>query len=490
LSRSHILLAGCLLVGALLLRLPGITEPSIEQRETQSALLARQWYLDDRSELPVWKQRVLRALPSAVKPIEPPILDFLAASEFRLTGENFWFPRLVSSLMWIVGGVFMYLIATRLTTRDGALIALALYLTWPFATWLSRHFMPDATMVALLLAAALTVIRYWERPSLERLILAGAVSSFATVVKPGVASFYLIGLFVALAVSQRKVRATLVGGQLPLFVALTVMAAGIYYLWGAYLSDFIWSEAGTGRLTLDFVSTERFWTGWWDAVSYLVRYPQQQSFLALLPLAAAAAGFLLAPRGVPRAILAGLSLGYLAFALTFATYVSSNPYYSLPLVPILALSIGVLAGRILETRRGAFAPIARAGVFAVVAVVIGVAAFKSHSVLTVAIPRERIADYRRIGEITNHTTRAMVVDNELSTPSMYWGWIVGRSWELGYPSPPPWIRPEEADFLVVVGVEQFDASEGLRDFVRALPIVARTSRYAIFDLRGAPATPS
>jgi hypothetical protein len=490
LSRSHFLLIVCLLVGALLLRVPGITEPSTEQRETQSALLARQWYLDDRSELPLWKQRVLSALPSGVKPIEPPILDFLAASEFRLTGENFWFPRLVSSLMWIVGGVFVYLIATRLSTRAGALIALALYLTWPFATWLSRHFMPDATMVASLLAAALTVIRYWERPSLGRLVLAGAVSSFATAVKPGVASFYLIGLFVALAVSQRKVRATFVGGQLPLFVALTVMAAGIYYIWGTYLSDFIWSEAGTGRLTLDFVSTERFWTGWWEAVSYLIRYPQQQSLLALLPLAAAMAGFLLAPRGVPRAILAGLSLGYLAFALTFATYVSSNPYYSLPLIPILALSIGVLGGRILDTRRGPFAPVARVGLLAVVVVAIGLAAFKSHAVLTVATPRDRIADYRRIGDLTDHTTRAIVVDDELSTPSMYWGWIVGRSWELEYASPPSWIRPEEADFLVVVGVGQFEASQGLRVFVRGLAVVARTSRFAIFDLRGASATPS
>jgi hypothetical protein len=488
-TRSHLLLIGCLLVGAFLLRLPGITEPSIEQRETQSALLARQWYLGERSELPLWKQRVLREVPSAFKPIEPPLLDFLAASEFRLTGENFWFPRLVSSLLWVVGGVFLYLIATRLTTREGALIALALYLTWPFAAWLSRHFMPDATMVACLLVAALTVIRYWEQPSLRRLIVAGAVSSFATAIKPGVAFLYLTGLFVALAVSQRKLRATLVRGQLPLFVALTMAAAGAYWVWGTYLSDFIWSEAGKGRVTPDALSTERFWTGWWDAVSHLLRYPQGQSALALLPLAAGLAGFVLAPRGTPRAILAGLSLGYLSFALVFANYTSSNPYYSLPLIPILALSIGVLAGRVLESR-GASGPIARAALLALVAVVIGVAAFKSHAVLTVRTPRETIADYRRIGEITNHTTRAIVVDTELSTPSMYWGWIVGRSWELGYASPPPWIRPEEADFLIVVGVEQFETSKGLRKFVRGLPVVARTSRYAIFDLRGESAPSS
>ena len=45
-----------------------------------------------------------------------------------------------------------------------------------------------------------------------------------------------------------------------------------------------------------------------------------------------------------RAVLAGLALGYLVFAATFAYYISGNPYYSLPLIPILSLAIGVIAG--------------------------------------------------------------------------------------------------------------------------------------------------
>ena len=92
---SHILLIGALLAGAVLLRLPGIARPSVEARETEGALLAREWYLGDGAGLPAWKQRVLRDLRASVKPIEPPILDYMTASEFRLTGENFWFPRLV-----------------------------------------------------------------------------------------------------------------------------------------------------------------------------------------------------------------------------------------------------------------------------------------------------------------------------------------------------------------------------------------------------------
>src|SRR6266851_9349085 len=115
--RSHLLLVGALLAGALVLRLEGIREPSVDQRETEGALLARQWSLGEGAGLPAWKQRVLRDVRQQVKPIEPPILDYLTATEFRLAGsENFWFPRLVSALLWVfAGGTFLYLIALRVT---------------------------------------------------------------------------------------------------------------------------------------------------------------------------------------------------------------------------------------------------------------------------------------------------------------------------------------------------------------------------------------
>ena len=309
--RYHILLIGILLAGALLLRVSGINQPSVEQRETQSALLARGWYLGDASGLPAWKQGVLHELRASVKPIEPPILDYITSLEFRLTGENFWFPRLLSSLLWVLGGVFLYLIASRLTTRAGALIALALYLTWPYAVWLSRHFMPDAMMVSGLLAAALTVIRYWEQPSPRRLIVAGAVSCLATAIKPGVAFLFLVALFASLAVSRRQLVASLARGRLPLFALLTAAAAVGYYVWGTYFSDFISPTADVARVTPDFVVTSQFWKGWWEMVSYLLRYPQPQELLALVPISAGLAGIALA-RGTARAVLVGLSLGYVA----------------------------------------------------------------------------------------------------------------------------------------------------------------------------------
>jgi hypothetical protein len=76
---------------------------------------------------------------------------------------------------------------------------------------------------------------------------------------------------------------------------------------------------------------------------------------------------------------------------------------------------------------------------------VGVAAYKSYAVLKVSIPPTDVADYRRIGELTGHTTRATVADDELRTPAMYWGWIGAQSWDLGDDYPPPSVRPEAAN---------------------------------------------
>ena len=122
-------------------------------------------------------------------------------------------------------------------------------------------------------------------------------------------------------------------------------------------------------------------------------------------------------------------------------------------------------------------------VVALVALPIAVAAQKANALITTPGELERIADYERIGEVTDHTTRAIVVDPRLSHPIMYWGWIVGQSWELDYNEDlPSWVDPAEKDFLIVVGNDQLD-HPGLAAFARDRTVVAENERYTVFDLR-------
>ena len=485
-ARRHglLLLVALSCVAAVALRLDGIADPSVEQRETQSALLVRQWALGDGAQLSESRHAVLDDLDRLVRPIEPPLLELVTWRVWNVLGEEpFWVPRILSAVLWSLGGLFLFRVARRLTTTAGAVVALAFYLVWPYGVLLSRMFMPDALLVCLLLAGTLALIRYAEQPSRWRFAAAGLLAGAATLAKPGVALLPLVGLAVALAVARGELHASVQRGTLPLFVLLAAAPALVYYVVGAHLSDFIWSGAGARRLTPDLLLERSFWSGWWDMVSFLVRYPQPQQYLALLPLLAGLCGLVLAKRGLPRATLVGLTVGYIAFALSFANYTSTHPYYSLMLIPLLALAIGVAAGRAFEfagrrNRRAGWA------VAAVVTIVVVVAVQKNLSVLGSENHEQLIGDYERIGQLTEHTTRAIVVDDRLSTPLMYWGWIVGEAWELDYNSEPPsWIDVEAAEYLVVVGTHQLATSDGLRRFVRGRPVVARTARLAIYDLR-------
>jgi hypothetical protein len=488
--RSQVVIA-ILFVGALLVRLDGISGPSIQSRELQNALLARQYYLGDGDGLPKWKQRVLRELHQLVRPIEPPILDVAAGATFRLVGgERLWIPRLWSTLFWLLGGYFLYRIATRVTRSEGAFFALALYLFWPYPAFISRLYQPDALMIALLLGGALSIVRYWEHPSRSRLAVAVIASGSAVVVKPGIAFVFLLGAFVAIAVSRRALAETIVGGRLPLFAALTVIPTGLYYVYSVHAHYFL---AGQGDGWADPTKwwTAWFWDGWWQTVSFMLTFPQHQSYVAVVPLALGLAGIVVS-RGVARAILLGLFIAYVVFALTLTVPIATHAYYSLPLVPTLSLSIGAVVSFVVE-RLEYRARAARAGILALGAVAILVAAYKAHAVLTPQPPLRQIADYRRIGEVTGHTTRAIYVDIRLRSPITYWGWIDGHYWYPPAPAQdlpasgnpfPRRIDAAKAQYLIVVDINELETEKRLRAFTRELPVVERTARYAIFDLRG------
>jgi 4-amino-4-deoxy-L-arabinose transferase-like glycosyltransferase len=486
----HALLLGFMLVAALLLRIDGITMPSLSARELHNALLAREYYFGMGAGLPAWKQHVLQELHVSVKPVEPPLLDHFAAWGYHLAGgEELWIPRMVSVVTWVLAGLLVYSIALRITRREGALVAAGLYLFWPYGVVMSRFYMPDPTMVALLLAGALTVIRYWEAPSGRRFLAASGVAAVATFVKPGVALVFLGVLFAVLAISQRARVMTMVA-RLLAFVALAAAPTAGYFVYGSYIRHFLEAEGDAGeRLQPHLLATGWFWRGWWEMISIVLPFPQTQRGLALVPLALALGGLIVSGQRLGRAIILGLALGYLLYAVAFAAYTASHPYYALPLLPILALAIGAFVGHLLE--RLAFArPRALQFAAALVVLIAAVGTYKSRPA---GPDPTAIADYRRIGTVTGHTTGAVIVDERLRAPAMYWGWIVGHYWyppTPGHDLPaagtafPSWIDAAQATYVIVVGPGELSNEPRLRRLTRNLPVVARTDSYVVFDARG------
>jgi 4-amino-4-deoxy-L-arabinose transferase-like glycosyltransferase len=105
------------------------------------------------------------------------ILEKITAALYALFGKaTFVIPRMLISLLWVVGGIPLFLITRRFSGTNGALFALAFYELLPFGVIAGRSFQPDPFMVTVILFAVLFQIRWSEDRSLKNALLAGGFS--------------------------------------------------------------------------------------------------------------------------------------------------------------------------------------------------------------------------------------------------------------------------------------------------------------------------
>src|SRR5258707_4822575 len=106
--------------------------------------------------------------------VEPVVFERLVAFTYRFTGEEIWIARIYSSLFWLIGGIFLFLLVQELVSFNGALLATAYYLFFPYAIFASRSFQPDPLMVMLILVF-FWMFRQWIRTSAWHYVLLAGV---------------------------------------------------------------------------------------------------------------------------------------------------------------------------------------------------------------------------------------------------------------------------------------------------------------------------
>jgi 4-amino-4-deoxy-L-arabinose transferase-like glycosyltransferase len=516
-GRSHLLLAAVLVVAgialALVVRWSHIQALPFDfhaARQLHSAQLARSYYVLASDGMPEWKKQISRVRLREDAPIELPIVQYSAATAYRfLGGERLWIPRLLSSLFWIAGGALIYFLATRLAPWWAAVGAVALYLFLPFPLVASTSFQPDPLMVTLLVAAALAIVRYDERTTDGRFLAAVALSAAAIFVKPGIAAFFLLPLFAAISIARTGVRRTFAPARVYAFSLLSVVPTIAFYVYAAATEQFV-----TGRLELSvnpgLLAESFFWQDWRAMVESVLRPPFFGGWLSLVLLVVALCALLVARSRRNRAVLLGLWGGYSLFGLTITNYVSTHDYYSLPLVPIAALSLAAVAAAAGERlRRPLRRSAVQAGLATVLVLLMGGVAYAKRDALGLPpvdrASERRIEVYEHVGEIVNHTSRALVLGG---TGLWHYAWIAGRYWpeeadleweqtynglrameaderfvttdERYYPAVGT-MRPRPSVFIVGEPIElalQPDLSVLLSDY----PVLAETPDYVIFDL--------
>ena len=513
---SRLLVLGIVFVVALCLRLYRIGEPLFDfspVRQYHSALLARGFY-----------EWLLSGNLKTIPPdgiIEPPILELLASLLYLITGgEHLWIPRLLSALFWIVGGIFVYLIAKKIVSANAAVFSVAFYLLDPAAVLPSRAFMPESLMIMVLVISVFTIMRYFEHSTTGRLMAAVVVSSAALFVKPGLCLFQIFGAFVGLMVYRKGLLRSLTSAHLLLFTVVSLVPVGLYYLYGVMIGAFLQGQV-QGKVVPRYLLETYFWSGWLDQIV---------SMVGLVAFAGALLGVLLVGPGLPRALMAGLWGGYFLFGLVFTYHIHTHGYYSLQFVPIVALSLGPLWDLVEGyIGRGGRHHYRRTVVLGLVVIAVGFAVVEQRATISgiaqqaggaksfserymgsavIADYEGRANTYGEIGEIVGHSPRTIFSAADFGYPLLYHGRLDGEYW----PTPEmmawwrsrgrveahlggattrrelfdDWYREVSPEYFIVIKSEGWKDDRQLRRLLtRHFSKVARDKDYLVFDLRKA-----
>ncbi len=444
------------------------------------------------------------------------IMERLVSFASRIMGgEYLWFSKLFSSLFWMGGGVFLYLIARRILPPGEALFSTAFYLFLPYSISASRSFMPDPLMLMMLLGSVYGILRYHERPSIQRLLIISVVSGLAILVKP-MGVFLIFAVFAGSAVHREGTWKALINRNLVVFGLISILPFTVYTLASGF-SRHIGEAFETSFNPAIFLYPE-FWADWFVMIGRVVGY---------IAFAGALAGIFMFQRGFPRTLIAALWAGYLAFCLAFNTRINIHDYYHMQLIPVVALSLGPVSGLVFKhMKRHIKAYVAAGAIISVIAVVLipvvgpgaanwrdTVMEHKDEMKLLGAIvgvnpqfidflspdseKKMRIA--KEISGIVGHA-EIIILDSNFGIPISFLGDLKAYSWQTdevfklyklqGRQVSPVgffnklykrWNYPE---YFVISEFAEFEKHAELREFLnRTFPVLVRTDDYMIYDLR-------
>ncbi len=522
-SRPLHLLALLLLFGlGLAIRLYDLTDLPLDFHPTRqlfSAVKARGMYYQTRWDLPNWQRTLAIQQWKSKVTVEPEIMENLAAFTYRYTGEQLWVPRLYAALFWLIGGIFLYLLARGLASSGGALLALAFYLFLPYGVFASRSFQPDPLMVMLTLAFWWLVYRWAASPYALRFtfhvsrskfhvprfwllaILAGLVGGLAIYVKL-TAAFFVVGGALGAALGRFRLRDLLRNPQVWVMAVLGVLPGLSWALSSGLASNYLGEEVNS-RFVPALLVSPLFYLGWHNKVT---------AVLGNVGLPLALVGLFFWQERRAQAFLAGLWLAYLLFGLYFDYHISTHDYYSLPLVPIAALSLAGMGERVMawavqeasETeagsgsgrKRGALRGVRRGALAVVLLYALFSVVWSVRSEMKAVDYRPQAAWWQEIGATLGREASVVALSQDYGLRLAYWGWVEAAVW----PSSGDMYRAQvlgggrdfEAFFEKMAGKKHFFLVTDMDDFARqpelqsllaGYPVYAQGEGYVIYDLR-------
>ena len=483
-----------LFLAALGVRLYKVNEPPRDfrtERQYHMVLLTHSMYVAADMDAEDWKRAVAVANLERSMLVEPRIMETMTVAVHRFLGsEPFWVTRMWSILSWMVGGVFLYLLAKAFLGSEAALFALGYYLFLPFGVTMSRAFMPDSMMIMGLLASLFAIWKYFEKPSQSRLFIAAIVAGVAVFIKPGFSVFPIFLSFVMLSLHDFGFRGSLTRWQSYVFAVLMLLPAVVYTLLTGRSGDGIGYMGA--MFTPQLLKTVLFWRGW---VGILV------SNLTLPGLILSLLGLLMFPRGKPCHVVLAMGLGYLALCFTTIWTTFTHEYYHLQVVPLAALGLGAVSLPVWNRLGREANPGFRIAVFALAAVWILLGIERAPWLRSEESDSGYPQIAAEIGDLVDHSEKVVYLDYDLGHPLCYfagisgWFWPDSMSlWQQRVQGKPVCsaeerfakeYRDKNPDYFVISrNLKELDLQPDLKEYlVGHFPLVKTGVNYVIFDLR-------
>jgi hypothetical protein len=478
-----ILLAFCFGFGAFL-RFSDLSAPLLDFHPTRqlfSAIKARGLYYETLPDAPAWQRDLAIRQYTGEATIEPPILDHLAAALYTRFGEQTAIPRAISGIFWLLGALFLFLLSKNITLSPAAaLFSLAFFLFLPYTVPASRAFQPDPLMVLLILVCwwAMERSAHPDFTSWGWAIIAGISGGLAIFVKfPAV--FFIAGGALGAILAHSNLKQALKAPKTWIIAVLCILPPAAYLYYGLYMGGFLGQQFGS-----------RFYPELWTSPYFYLRwFLTLSNVMNVIWLALAILGWLVFANKPAKIFLAGLWVFYIIYGFVFAHHISSHDYYSLPFIPIVALSLAPLAADFLTKINEKLQP---SRLFQFLAFFLLLLTFALTSIGQYLNMRNndfypQAAFWAEVGNAIGHQPGVTALTTDYGYPLAYYGWQNSNPWPLAPDIKnfnDAWARLTSGkSYFLVTDFDEYARQPELQKRLNEnYPIFAQGQGFVVFDL--------
>jgi 4-amino-4-deoxy-L-arabinose transferase-like glycosyltransferase len=464
------------------LRFSDLSAPLLDFHPTRqlfSAIKARGIYYQTLPDAPAWQKDLASRQYTGEATIEPPILDHLAAALYTRFGEQTAIPRAFSAIFWLLGAVFLFLLSKNLTNSSpAALVSIAFYLLLPYAVTASRAFQPDPLMVLIILVFWWAMERSTKSPDFAWAIVAGISGGLAIFVKfPAV--FFIAGGALGAILAHSNLKQAIKTPRTWVIAILCILPPAAYLYYGLYMGGFLDQQFGS-----------RFYPELWISPYFYLRwFLTLSNVMNVIWLSLAVLSWLVFANKPAKIFLAGLWTSYAIYGFVFAHHISSHDYYSLPFIPIVALSIAPLATEFLSTfsKKLQFSRSFQLITFSLLLITVSLFSIRQYLNMRTNDYRPQAAFWAEVGNAIGHQPGVVALTTDYGYPLAYYGWQNSDPWPLA-----PDIQNFDEVFsrltagksyFLVTDFDEYDRQPELQKRLNAnYPIIAQGKGYLVFDL--------